>query len=250
MKLFYTELIKLKNTFALWLTILGALFMPLLLLSAYLLSVKEFVPAPAVNPWYEYLLRTFNGNCLFSTGFILLIIGLILNVEHKAHSWKHLFTLPVTRAKFYYVKLMFIFATIVVFIILYFVFAVVIGQFLGVGKSELKFSEFDIPSGYILKFLLDFFVSIIPLVIIQYWISLRMENLVTSLGLGLLGLLVGLLFKNSPHIIYFPYAMPFQMWNYQVTNGLILQKFIWVDAAYALLFLTLSYHDFTRRFRG
>lgn len=250
MKLFYTELIKLKNTFALWLTILGALFMPLLLLSAYLLSVKEFVPAPAVNPWYEYLIRTFNGSCLFSTGFILLIIGLILNVEHKAHSWKHLFTLPVSKAKLYYVKLIFIFATVLVFIILYFVFAVSIGQFLGIGKPELKFAEFDIPNVYILKFLLDFFVSIIPLVIIQYWISLRIENLVTSLGLGLLGLLIGLLFKNSPHIIYFPYAMPFQMWNYQVTNGLISQKFIWVDAAYTLLFLILSYNDFTRRFRG
>lgn len=250
MKLFYTELIKLKNTFALWLTILGASFMPLLLLSAYLLSVKEFVPGPAVNPWYEYLLRTFNGSCLFSTGFILLIIGLILNVEHKAHSWKHLFTLPVSKAKLYYVKLMFIFATIVVFTILYFVFAVFIGQFLGIGKPELKFSEFDIPSLYLLKFSLDFCVSIIPLVIIQYWISLRIENLVTSLGLGLLGLLVGLLFKNSPHIIYFPYAMPFQMWNYQLTNGLILQKFIWIDTSYAFLFLTLSYRDFTRRFVG
>lgn len=250
MKLVYTELIKLKNTFALWLTILGALFMPLLLLSAYLLSTKEFVPAPGVNPWYEYLLRTFNGSCLFSTGFILLTIGLILNVEHKAHSWKHLFTLPVARAKLFYVKLIFIFATIVTFIVLYFVFAVSIGQLLGLLKPKLKFSAFNIPSAYILRFLLDFFVSIIPLVIIQYWISLRMKNLVTSLGLGLLGLLVGLLFKNSPESIYFPYALPFQMWEYQPVHGFVFYKFVWIDAAYSLLFLTLSYHDFTRRFRG
>ncbi len=65
-----------------------------------------------------------------------------------------------------------------------------------------------------------------------------------------LTLLVGLLFKNSPHIIYFPFTMPFQMWNYQVTNGLILQKFIWIDTSYAFLFLTLSYRDFTIRFVG
>lgn len=250
MKLFYTEFIKLKNTFALWLTVLGALFMPLLLLSAYLLSVKDFIPAAGINPWNEYLLRTYNGNCLFSTGFILLITGLILNVEHKAHSWKHLFTLPVTRSKIYSVKITFIFAIIITFIVLYFIFAVSIGKLLGIGKSELKFFEFDIPKAYILKFLLDFFISIIPMVIIQYWISLRMENLVTSLGLGLLGLLVGLLFKNSPYIIYFPYAMPFQMWNYQIAHELIIQKFFWIDAAYTLLFLLLSYYDFTKRFRG
>ncbi len=250
MKLFYTELIKLKNTFAFWLTIIGALFMPILLLSAYLLSTKEFVPARGVNPWYEYLLRTFNGSCLFSTGFILLIIALILNVEHKARSWKHLFTLPVSKTKLFYVKLTLIFSTIVAFIVLYFVFAVFIGHMLGIGKPELRFSDFDIPNVYVSKFLLDFFVSIIPLVIIQYWISLRMENLVSSLGLGLLGLLLGLLFKNSPHIIYFPYAIPFQMWNYQATSGSIFSKFIWVDAAYTVLFLTLSFNDFTKRFRG
>lgn len=250
MNLFYTELIKLKNTYALWLTMLGALFMPLLLLSAYLISTNEFVPAPGVNPWYEYLLRTFNGSCLFATGFVLLIIGLILNVEHKAHSWKHLFSLPVSRGKFYRVKITFIFATIFTFIVLYFLFAVSIGYFLGLGKPELGFSAFDIPGAYILRFLLDFLVSIIPMIVIQYWISLRMENLVSSLGIGLLGLLMGLLFKNGSHIVYLPYAMPFQMWNYQVSNGLVLHKFLWINGAYTLLFLTLSYNDFTKRFRG
>ncbi|CAG4997523.1 hypothetical protein DYBT9275_01792 [Dyadobacter sp. CECT 9275] len=250
MKLFYTELMKLKNTFALWLTILGALFMPVLLLSAYLISTKEFVPASGTNPWHEYLLRTFNGNCLFSTGFILLIIGLILNVEHKAHSWKHLFTLPVSRAKLYFVKLTFIFTTILVFIILYFVFAISMGHFLGIVKTELKFSEFGVPSGYILKFITDFFVSIIPMVIIQYWISIRMENLVTSLGLGLLGLLLGLLFKNGPYIIFFPYGMPFQVWNYPLTDSIILPKFLWIAVLYTLLLITLSYNDFTKKFRA
>ena len=250
MKLFHTELIKLKNTFALWLTILGASFMPLLLLSAYLLSAKEFVPAPGVNPWHEYLLRTFNGSCLFSTGFILLIIGLILNVEHKAHSWKHLFVLPVSRKKLYFVKIAFIFIIIVVFIILYFLFALSIGQFLGFRNPELKFSEFAVPNAYLGKFLVAFFVSIMPLVVIQYWISLRLENLVASLGLGLLGLLVGLLFKNWPLIIYFPYAIPFQMWNYEVTDGFVLDRFWWIATAYTLFFLFLSYKDFTKKFQG
>lgn len=250
MKLFYTELIKLKNTFAFWLTIIGALFMPILLLSAYLLSTKEFVPAPGVNPWYEYLLRTFNGSCLFSTGFILLIIALILNVEHKAQSWKHLFTLPISRSKIYSVKLLFIFATVIAFIVLYFIFAVFSGKFLGILKPELRFCDFGVPNVYILKFLLDFFVSIIPMIVIQYWISLRIENLVTSLGLGLLGLLVGLLFKNSTYIIYFPYAMPFQMWNYQLKEGFIFPNFFWINTAYTLLFLALGYNDFTKRFRG
>src|ERR1700722_12734080 len=105
MKLFYTELVKLKNTFALWLTLFGALFLPLLLFTTYLFEAKEFLPAPNVNPWYDYLLRTFNGCCFFSLGFILLIIGLILNIEHKANSWKHLFTLPVSRRKLYFNKL-------------------------------------------------------------------------------------------------------------------------------------------------
>src|SRR5579864_8774455 len=101
MRLLDIELIKLKNTFALWLTFVGALFLPLLLFTTYLFEAQEFIPATQINPWYDYLLRTFNGCCFFSLGFILLIIGLILNIEHKANSWKHLFTMPVRKGRLY-----------------------------------------------------------------------------------------------------------------------------------------------------
>ncbi|MBB6108710.1 hypothetical protein SAMN05421821_10255 [Mucilaginibacter lappiensis] len=250
MKLFYTELVKLKNTFALWLTLFGALFLPLLLFTSYLFEAKEFLPAPNVNPWYDYLLRTFNGCCFFSLGFILLIIGQILNIEHKANSWKHLFTLPVSRDKLYFNKLALVFAVIITFFLLYFIFAITAGHLLGRIDPPLGFSHGAVPNGYILRFLLDFFVSIIPMIILQYWICIRLKNLVTSLGLGLFGLLMGLLLKNWDHIIYLPYATSFQMLNYKETDVLNRQNFYWVNAVYSCLFLALSYKDFGKRFQG
>ncbi|MDO6432626.1 ABC transporter permease [Flavitalea sp. BT771] len=250
MNLLDIELIKLKNTFALWLTFVGALFLPLLLFTTYLFESQEFLPAPRINPWYDYLLRTFNGCCFFSLGFILLIIGLILNIEHKANSWKQLFTLPVRRGRLYRAKTTLIFSVITVFFLLYFVFAITSGQLLGLIKPSLGFRQYRVPYDYIFRFLLDLFVSIIPMIIIQYWISFRMRNLITSLGMGLFGLLMGLLLKNWDHIIYLPYATPFQMLNYKETDVLNRQHFYLVNAGYSLLFIVLSYKDFTKRFQG
>ena len=250
MNLLDIELIKLKNTFALWLTFLGALFLPLLLFSTYLFESPEFIPPMQINPWYDYLLRSFNGCCFFSLGFILLIIGLILNIEHKANSWKHLFTLPVRKGRLYLAKITLIFSVIVVFFLLYFVFAITSGHLLGLIKPPLGFRQYGVPHDYIFRFLLDFFVSIIPMIIIQYWISFRMKNLITSLGMGLFGLLMGLLLKNWDHIIYLPYATPFQMLNYKETDVLNRQHFYWVNAGYSLVFIVLSYKDFTKRFQG
>ncbi len=250
MKLLSAELVKLKNTFALWLTVLGALFLPLLLFTTYLFEWKEFIPNAQVDPWYDYLLRTFNGCCFFSLGFILLIIGLILNIEHRANSWKHLFTMPLARGKLYFSKMALVVSVIILFFLLYFVFAIMSGHMLGFIQPALEFSRYALPNEYIFRFVLDFLVSIVPMIIVQYWISFRVKNLVISLGIGLFGLLMGLLLKNWDNIIYLPYATPFQMLNYKVTAVLNRQGFYWFNAVYSLLFLALGYQDFTKRFRG
>src|SRR5215217_9340094 len=119
MKLLYAEFTKLKNTFALWLTLLGALFIPLILFGTYISDVEAFVPGDGVNPWDDFLIRTLNGCCFFSVGFVLLIIGLIIQIEHRANAWKHLFSLPTSKRRIYMGKLMVVLSTVIGFLALY-----------------------------------------------------------------------------------------------------------------------------------
>lgn len=250
MSMFYTELIKLKNTFALWLTILGALFIPLVLFATYLSDVKAFVPADGIDPWDDFLVRTLNGCCFFAVGFILLIIGLIVHIEHKANAWKHLFSLPISRGRFYLGKMMVIFTAIITFLTLYLLLSVLCGATLGYAVPDLAFSKFPIPALQLLKFVTAFGTAILPMVFLQFWLSFRLKNLVTSLGIGLGGLMIGLLLKSWKYIIYLPYAAPFQMLNYKETSFSAKPQFYILSVLYPVLLFTLSYKDFARKFRG
>jgi hypothetical protein len=250
MKLFYAELLKLKNTFALWLTISGSLFVPLILFATYLSDVEAFVPGRGANPWDDYLIRTLNGCCFFSVGFILLIIGLIIHIEQKANAWKHLFTLPLNRGRIYFGKLALIFAMILVFFGLYLVFSILSGVSLGHVAPELGFKNFKVPGLGIFKFLAGFGIAILPMVFLQYWLSFRLKSLITSLGVGLGGLMVGLLLKNWEYIIYLPYAAPFQMLNYMNSDAWASRDFYLPNAIYTVLLVKLSYQDFTQKFCG
>ncbi|MEO6284255.1 MAG: ABC transporter permease [Dyadobacter sp.] len=247
MSLIYTEFIKLKNTFALWLTILGALFVPFILFATYLSDVRAFVPGHGVNPWDDFLVRILNGCCFFSVGFILLIIGLIVHVEHKANAWKHLFTLPISRGKIYLGKLAVIFAMVIGFFILYLSLSVVVGITLGYAVQDLGFSKFPVPGLHLLRFVTEFLIAILPMVFLQFWLSFRFRNLITSLSIGLGGLMIGLLLKSWEYIIYMPYAAPFQMLNYTEAYAASHQGLNLLNAVYTVLLAVLSYYDFTKR---
>ena len=250
MNLMYTELIKLKNTAALWLTLSGSLFIPVVLFATYLSDVEAFVPGNHIDPWDDFLVRTLNGCCFFSVGFILLIIGLIVHIEHKANAWKHLFTLPLNKGRIYWSKLTLIIVTILVFFTLYLVFSIVSGITLGYLEPTLGFSTFVFPGLHLVRFLLAFSISLMPMIFLQYWLSVRLKSLIASLGIGLGGLMIGLLMKNWEHIMYLPYATPFQLLNYKETEAAHYQDFYLLNAVYTVILVALSYHDFTKRFSG
>src|SRR5215217_3217832 len=92
---FSTEIIKVKNSFALWLTILCAVIVPIGLLLSFFYEWKLLIPQPGQNPWNDYLIRAFNGCAFTAPLFVLLLNGLILNIEHTSEGWKHIFTLPI-----------------------------------------------------------------------------------------------------------------------------------------------------------
>ena len=51
------EVIKLKGTFAFWLTIISALIFPLLLFIVYLVKHEKLIPDIGENPWDEFMFK-------------------------------------------------------------------------------------------------------------------------------------------------------------------------------------------------
>jgi len=100
------ELLKLKNTFAFWITIISALFIPTIYFIYYTVKYKNLIPTEGVNPWNKFMTdQIMTSASLLLPLFIVLLTSLIVQVEHKSSGFKHIFSLPVKKWSVYYGKL-------------------------------------------------------------------------------------------------------------------------------------------------
>ena len=138
-----TELIKTKNSFAIWLVILGALFIPAFFVGHAFYRWRDYLQNFTVessNPWYEYSRKLFNGvHFAFLPLLMILIITLIFNIEHKSNTWKHIFVLPVSKAKIFIAKYMVVLTFVLMFYCFLFCFYLSGGYLLGLWKPGFGF---------------------------------------------------------------------------------------------------------------
>jgi len=201
------EVIKLKKTFAFWLTIISAVIFPLLLFIVYLVKHEKLVPNPGENPWDEFMFKQIKNTIPFLIPmFIVLITSLIIQVEHKSHGIKHLFSLPIPKWSVYFGKLSIVIISIVTTYIYFFLAIVLFGHLLGVFYSDLGFLDVQPDYWRSAKMLGMSFVASLGIVGIQFWMSFRFKNFIVPLGIGMTMVIMGLVISRAPESIYFPYS--------------------------------------------
>ncbi|MES2520734.1 MAG: ABC transporter permease [Bacteroidota bacterium] len=250
-KAFSTEIIKSKNTFALWLTFIGAAIIPLMVLITYVYNWQLFIPKIGENPWKEIFIRSFNGITLFTPLFIILIIGLLFNIEHKANSWKHIFVLPISKSNVFVGKYLFVFFLIFFYFVIFVLLTLAIGYLLGVYEEQLFFLNFTPDWSEIFSYLTKFFTSVMAIVGIHFWLSFRIKNLIANLGIGLAGLAFAIILNGKGSLtLFLPYSFPIKMLNYESNSYHFLEQYHIVSLIYFIVLSCLSYLDFTKRFKG
>ncbi|CAL2102720.1 conserved membrane protein of unknown function [Tenacibaculum sp. 190130A14a] len=201
------ELIKLKRTFAFWLTIISALSIPLLFFIVYAVKHNSLVPGDGVNPWEKFMMNQVKNSIpFFVPMFIVLITSLIIQVEHKASGIKHIFTLPIPKWSVYYGKLTIVLVSIVVTYVYFYIAILIFGALLGVFYPDLGFLDFQPEYFKYIKMLFLSFIASLGIVGIQFWLSFRLKNFIIPLAVGMILVIVGLIASQAPESIYFPYA--------------------------------------------
>lgn len=201
------ELIKLKRTFAFWLTIISALVIPLLFFIIYLIKHAKLAQPIDVNPWDKFMTNQIqNAIPLLVPLFIILITSLIIQVEHKSSGIKHLFALPIPKWSVYYSKLSIVIFSIITAYIYFFIAILFFGALLGVIHSNLGFLDFQPDYLKYLKMLATSFTASLGIVGIQFWLSFRLKNFIIPLAIGMTLFIIGLIASQAPESIYFPYA--------------------------------------------
>lgn len=201
------ELIKLKKTFAFWLTIISALLFPMLFFLAYLMKHEILAPEMGVNPWDKFMtMQIENSIPFFIPMFIVLITSLIMQIEHKSLGIKHLFALPIPKWSVYFGKLTVVIFSIITTYIYYYIAILLSGVLLGLIHSDLVFLYFQPDHFRYIKILVTSFVASLGIIGIQFWLSFRLKNFIVPLGLGMFLVVIGIILSQVPQSIYFPYS--------------------------------------------
>lgn len=259
---YHTELIKTKNSFAFWLVILGAVFIPAFFVSNIIYQWHGYVHylvEENPNPWNDYSRKLFNGvHFIFLPLLIVLITTLVFNIEHKSNTWKHLFVLPVSKTKIFVGKYLVLLTLVLLLYCMLFIFYLLGGYLLGIWKAEFGFLNYSPSYGYehvqtnIVSYISRSFITVLAILSIDFWLSFRLKNLFSTIGIGLGGvvLTIGMYISHWHSLIYVPYGFPVLMCNYIPRTNHFLTDFQANSLSYFALVSIVSYFDFVKFFRG
>ncbi len=201
------EILKLKNTFAFWLSIISALFIPAIFFLYYFLKYKSLIPASGVNPWEKFMVDQIMSAAPFLIPFfIILITSLIVQVEHKSSAMKHLFSLPVPKWSIYFGKLFVSIGLILLTYMLFFLAMLMVGGIVGLIHEELNFLSYFPNYQKPLQLLFRSFIAVLGILGLQFLLSFRIKNFIIPLGIGMVLVITGLIVYKAKESLYFPYT--------------------------------------------
>jgi len=203
------ETLKLKRTPLLWIAIGGGLFVTLIIFLIFVFSKQEVLDQ-AKNPWELYFKMGYIiTTMMLLVPYIVLVMSALTYFEHHANAWKHLYTLPLGKENFYFAKFLIAIGLIVILYLAFFVSFLASGYLLDFIHPEYQFQTQDHLLGFVTSSLLHSFISILGITAIPFWLSMRWQNFILPIAIGLLGFIIGfflLLARGFEWTTFFPYA--------------------------------------------
>ena len=207
---FRSEFYKTRKTMGFWSAVLLPLLICLLLFVGFFNNSEHLAKVPGMMAWLQ-----FAGAILAVMGSLLLpmlivFIGYSVNsIEHKADTWKSLFSLPIAKWSVYSAKYAYAFFLVLLCLTLFVLFTLGFGNLLSVLKPALKFNEYHI-EGLLSKIYLKLLLSSLGILSIQFLLSLLFHDFLKPMGIGFVGTITGIIMANLgwKYAYLFPYSAP------------------------------------------
>jgi hypothetical protein len=208
---FQSEWLKTKRSLAFWMVAIGGFFTPVIIIIARLVNYAKLPEIYSADTfWDKHWHSSWESMAVFFLPLgAILTTSLITQIEYKNNTWKQLHTLPLSYATIFFSKL----AVIIVLMTLFFVLFN-IGIYLSAIIPYLLVSgtPYPVQPPPWQRFLTEdalYFVDCLPIVALQYLISLRFKNFLVPVGLGFVfwvGALGALSWKFG-YVIPYTYTM-------------------------------------------
>lgn len=204
---FQSEWLKKKRSLASWLVLVGAFFTPSIVL---LVRLKNYQALPKIYAaedfWMKIWFTTWESmTILLLPVGIILATALIVQLEYKNNAWKQLHTTPQRFPTIFFAKLAVI---LVMMIELFALFN--LGMYLSGIIPSLLFASVPLPSAPFpfREFLagnINFFIECLPILALQYLLSLRFKNFLVPVGIGFVIWVLGIGMTSWEYSYIFPY---------------------------------------------
>lgn len=238
-----------------WSAVLLPLLLCLLLFIGFFNKSEELTKLPGIMLWLRFagVILGIMGSLLLPM-LIIFIAYSVNSIEHKADTWKTLFSLPIPKFSVYAAKYLYAFFLVFLCLALFVVFTLGFGNLLSVMKPGLKFNEYNI-ANTLSQLYFKLFLSALGILSIQFLLSLLFRDFLKPMGIGFICTITGvILAANKWQYAYmFPYSHPMLALNAlgqaketkqaampQITVD-IFTKDTWVSLAVAVAVFILGY---------
>lgn len=183
---FQSEWLKKKRSLASWLVVAGAFFTPSIILLSRIKNADKLSALYAADDFWQKLWnQTWESMAVFLLPVgIILAAGLITQIEYKNNAWKQLHTTPQRFTTIFFAKFLVILIMLVEVFVLFNV-----GIYLSAIIPAMLFSSVPYPTAPIpfwdfLHANFNFFLDCLPILALQYLISLQFKNFLVPVGAG------------------------------------------------------------------
>jgi hypothetical protein len=204
---FRSEFYKSRKTLGFW----CAIILPFIICSLVLWgSYTHVKPAPPMILWLELAGAILNVmGVLLLPMYIIFVAYSVNSIEHKADTWKTLFSLPISKWAVYAAKYFYSLFLVFLCLLLFAVLTLGYGYLLGILRPELKFSDYAI-SSLLFQVYLKLFLSSLGILSIQFLLSLLWSDFLKPMGVGFVCTIAGAIAGGShwKYAYLFPYSHP------------------------------------------
>lgn len=201
------EFIKVKRSFALWLTILAAVFIPAINAIILLERPEILITKFEQTPWLTFFRFNWkNVAAVILPMYMMLITSLIVQIEFRNNTWKQVYASPRPFANIFFSKLLVIQAFVPLYLVCFNCFVLLSGLLVHALNPAYQLTASRIDWHNLVLISGRVYLGGLAVSVIQYWLSLRFRNFVVPLGLGLGLWITGIVLMDWDKIIYYPYV--------------------------------------------
>jgi len=213
------EWMKIRHTPAVHLVIFGALLIPMIMLIAQLYAPQKLsYDAAPQTFWMNLYLHTWEFMSVLLLPFgIILITSMLTQIEFKNSTWKQALITPQSLTTIFFAKLSVIMTLLLIFFVAFNSAILISGILPGMFHPDISIPHHAPPLTKMTKDLGAMWLTCLPIVGLQYTLSIRFSNFSIPIGIGLVCIIASVFALQWKDGYLVPFA--YNTFHYMVMSG-------------------------------